>query len=143
MSKATNKAQAFATLNTFADSRVALIAGMQKAGYATVEACKPVVIEWACGKTGAGAEGYKVNDKTGKVTMVSSHAKYESTKTVVRDVMLMLQGTTRHAESNGHQEEIEIPAEILKAAKALVKLCAEYEGARKIASTAVAQAFAK
>ncbi len=33
----TNKANAFKTLDTFADSRVTLITGMQKAGYATVE----------------------------------------------------------------------------------------------------------
>lgn len=47
----TNKTNAFTVLNTFADSRVKLIAGMQKAGYATVEACRPIVIEWACAKT--------------------------------------------------------------------------------------------
>jgi hypothetical protein len=40
-------------------------------------------------------------------------------------------------------EELEIPAEILKAAERLAKLCNEYEGARKLASTAIAQAFAK
>ena len=45
--------------------------------------------------------------------------------------------------SSGASEEIEIPAEILAAAAKLAKLCAEYKDARKLASTAVAQAFAK
>ena len=90
-----NKNQAFQVLNTFADSRVALIKGMADAGYKTLEACRPIVIEWACAKTGA---EYR-ETKGGKVVLVSDHAKYEGAKTVVRDVMHMLQGTTRHAVS--------------------------------------------
>lgn len=88
-----NKAQAFKALNTFAASRVKLIESMQAAGYATIEECRPVVIEWACEKTGA---AFNVS-KAGKVMLDSSHARYEAAKTTVRDVMLMLQGTTRHA----------------------------------------------
>ena len=90
-----NKTQAFQVLNTFADSRVALIKGMADAGYKTLEACRPIVIEWACAKTGA---EYR-ETKGGKVVLVSDHAKYEGAKTVVRDVLHMLQGTTRHAVS--------------------------------------------
>ena len=89
-----NKTKAFKTLNTFADSRVALIQGMHDAG-CTLETARDVVIEWACGKTGA---AFNVS-KSGKVMLDSSHAKYETTKTVVRDIMLMMQGTTRHATS--------------------------------------------
>ena len=90
-----SKAQAFIVLNTFADSRVALISGMQKAGYATVEECRPVVIEWACAKTGA---EYR-ETASGRVVLVSDHKRYEAAKTTVRDVMLMLQGTTRRKSS--------------------------------------------
>ena len=90
-----NKTLAFSTLNTFADSRVALIKGMKDAGY-TLETARGVVIEWACGKTGA---AFKTNETSGKVTLVSSHKKYEAAKTAVRDVMLMLAGTTRRASS--------------------------------------------
>ena len=90
-----NKAQAFNTLNTFADSRVALIQGMKDAGYKTIEACRPIVIEWACEKTGA---EYR-ETKGGKVVLVSDHPKYEGAKTTVRDVMHMLEGTTRRASS--------------------------------------------
>jgi hypothetical protein len=95
MTKA-NKAQAFNVLNTFADSRVALIQGMQKAGYATLEESKNVVIEWACEKTGCTF----TSTAAGKNRLVSGHKKYEAAKTTVRDVMLMLQGTTRRKQSN-------------------------------------------
>jgi len=100
----TNKANAFKTLDTFADSRVKLIAGMQKAGYATVEACRPIVIEWACAKMEVGEAGFKVHDVTGKVSLITSHPKYESTKTVVRDVLNMLKGVTRST-SSGRKED--------------------------------------
>lgn len=88
-----NKTQAFKALDSFAASRVKLIESMQRAGFETIEACRPIVIEWACIKTGA---TFNVS-KTGKVMLDSSHARYEAAKTTVRDVMLMLQGTTRHA----------------------------------------------
>jgi hypothetical protein len=37
--------------------------------------------------------------------------------------------------------DIEVPADIAKAAALLAKLCNEYEGSKKLASTAIAQAF--
>jgi hypothetical protein len=91
-----NKTAAFKTLDTFASSRVALIQGMKDAGYKTVEDARAVVIEWACSKTGC---EYRTAESSGAVKLVSSDKAYEKTKTVVRDVMLMLQGTTRHASS--------------------------------------------
>jgi len=106
-----NKALAFQTLNTFADSRVALIRGMRDAGY-TLETARGVVIEWACGKVGSGIKGFKVNEETGKVSLITSHAKYEKAKTTVRDTMLMLAGTTRRQSSS---KEIDLVAEALKA----------------------------
>jgi len=106
----TNKANAFITLDTFADSRVTLITGMQKAGYATVEECRPIVIEWACGKTGA---EYR-ETKGGKIVLVSDHPKYEGAKTTVRDIMHMIEGTTRRA-SSGKKEADDPVAKIIKA----------------------------
>ncbi len=106
----TNKANAFKALNTFADSRIKLIKGMQDAGYATVEACRPIVIEWACEKTGA---EYR-ETKAGKVVLVTDHPKYEGAKTVVRDIMLMIEGTTRRA-SSGKKEADDPVAKIIKA----------------------------
>lgn len=110
----TNKAKAFSTLNTFADSRVKLIQGMRDAGYATVEACRPIVIEWACAKMEVGKAGYKVHDVTGKVSLITSHPKYETTKTTVRDMMHMIEGTTRRA-SSGKKEPADPVAKIIEA----------------------------
>jgi hypothetical protein len=107
----TNKANAFKTLDTFADSRVTLITGMQKAGYATVEACRPIVIEWACLKTGA---EYRENKAKTKLMLVTSSANYEGAKTTVRDIMLMIEGTTRRA-SSGKKEPADPVAKIIKA----------------------------
>ena len=133
---------AFATLNTFADSRVALIKGMRDAGY-TLETARGVVIEWACDKVGSGIKGFKVNEETGKVTLVSNHAKYETAKTVVRDVMDMMAGTTRRLKASTRKEEVAIPAALLRAAKELAELSAEYKDAKSLASKALALAFAK
>jgi hypothetical protein len=105
-----NKVKAFSTLDTFADSRVKLIKGMQDAGYATLEACRPIVIEWACGKTGA---EYR-ETKAGKIVLVSDHPKYEGAKTTVRDIMHMIEGTTRRA-SSGKKEPADPVAKIIEA----------------------------
>ena len=110
----TNKANAFKTLNTFADSRTDLIQGMKDAGYATVEECRPIVIEWACEKMGVGKAGFKVHDVSGKVSLITKHPKYETTKTVVRDMMHMIEGTTRRA-SSGKKEADDPVAKIIKA----------------------------
>ena len=106
-----NKALAFTTLNTFADSRVALIEGMRDAGYKTIEACRPIVIEWACDKTGAEFR----ETKGGKVVLVSDHPKYEGAKTTVRDIMLMLEGTTRRQASSAKKEPLDPVAKIIEA----------------------------
>ena len=105
-----NKVKAFSTLDTFADSRVKLIKGMQDAGYTTLEACRPIVIEWACGKTGA---EYR-ETKAGKIVLVSDHPKYEGAKTTVRDIMHMIEGTTRRA-SSGKKEPADPVAKIIEA----------------------------
>jgi hypothetical protein len=110
----TNKAKAFSTLNTFADSRVKLIQGMRDAGYATVEACRPIVIEWACAKMEIGEAGFKVHDVSGKVSLITKHPKYETTKTVVRDMMHMIEGTTRRT-SSAKKEPLDPVAKIIEA----------------------------
>jgi hypothetical protein len=106
-----NKAQAFAALNKFANSRVQLIAEMIKAGYTTVEAARPVVIEWLCDKTGA---TFNVS-KGGKVMLDSKHPDYNTTKRAFGDIMLMLQGTTRHAQQTHNKAEpVDEVAQLLK-----------------------------
>jgi len=94
MTIAINKTAAFAALNKFASSRVQLIQALHDAGY-TLESARGVVIEWACAKTGA---SFNVS-KSGKVMLDSKAANYEAAKTTVRDVMHMVEGTTRHASS--------------------------------------------
>lgn len=103
-----NKSKAFNVLNKFATSRVALVQGMIDAGYATAEDARNVVVEWACEKTGCKF----VVAGTGNAKLDGTHKKYQATKTVVRDIMLMLQGTTRHA-SSGKKEEQDPVAKLL------------------------------
>jgi hypothetical protein len=45
--------------------------------------------------------------------------------------------------AKGDKDAIEVPADVLAAARKLVKLCAEYEGAGSLLAAAVAQAKAK
>jgi len=132
-----DKALAFVALDTFANSRVALIRDMRAAGYRTVEDARPIVIEWACAKTGA---TFNVST-AGKVMLDSKHARYEAAKTTARDIMAMLEGTTRRekAARNAKTEPVKVPAHILKLAKAL----ADAAGDKSLASTALALAFAK
>ena len=108
-----NETKAFAVLDTFADSRVTLIQGMKDAGYTTLEECEPIVIKWACAKVGA-----KWQIKAEKVRFVSTHAKYNTAKTVKNDIMHMLKGTTRHKAnkaSNGKTEPADKVAKIIEA----------------------------
>lgn len=105
-----NETQAFAVLDTFADSRVTLIKGMKDAGFKTIEECEPIVIKWACAKVGA-----EWQIKAEKVRFVSTHPKYNTAKTVKNDIMLMLKGTTRHAQSNGKAEPADKVSKIIEA----------------------------
>ena len=113
MTTSSNKTAAFAALNKFANARVQLIQALHDAGY-TLESSRGVVIEWACAKTGA---AFNVS-KSGKIMLDSKAANYEAAKTTVRDVMHMVEGTTRHA-SSGKKAPID-PVEA--AIKALGKL---------------------
>ena len=103
-----NETQAFQVLDTFADSRATLIQGMKDAGYTTIDACDPIVIKWACAKVGA-----KWQIKAEKVRFVSTHKMYNTAKTVKNDIMHMLKGTTRHAQSNGKKEPADKVAKII------------------------------
>lgn len=100
-----SKQQAFKALDTFASSRVALIENMAKAGYTTLEDCRPIVIEWACAKTGA-TFTVKTVESTGEVVtrLDRDHVHYEKAKTTVRDITLMLRGTTRTAQTSAKRD---------------------------------------
>jgi hypothetical protein len=114
-----NETQAFIVLDTFADSRVALIQGMKDAGYVTLEQCEPIVIKWACDRAGAKWD----TNKSGKVKMVTADPKFNSAKTAKRDVMLMLQGKSRRGAtpkpSHGKSEPDDKVSKIIDAFKKL------------------------
>lgn len=75
------------------------------------------------------AKGTKVLD--------SSAEGYEAAKKALQRLVADIVG-----KSDGKKEELEIPAHIAELAAKLAKACNEYEQARKLASTAIAAAFA-
>jgi hypothetical protein len=112
MTVSINKQQAFAALDSFAGARVQLIQELKDAG-CSLETAKDVVIEWACTKTG-GSFTVKAN---GAVKLDSSHKRYNTTKCIVRDMMLNIQGTTRRATTTqAKTEPVDRVAKIAKEA---------------------------
>ncbi len=141
-----NNTAIFAAFNQFAATvngatrilRESLIA----AGISAVEDAEPHATAWAAQRHGCPLVDGKGKAK-GRMVLDSSAPTYEAAKTSRRRVMEALSGAADAAKSaRVEAEEIEIPAEILAAAAKLAKLCAEYEGARKLAAKAVAVAFA-
>ena len=114
MSVTPNKPAAFKALEKFATARVQLIAALHDAGY-TLESARGVVIEWLCSKTGA---TFNVS-KSGKIMLDSAHPNYNTTKGALRDIMLMLQGTTRHAESSAKREPVDAVTQLAAKFKAM------------------------
>lgn len=79
---------------------------------------------------GAGkAQGKKVLDKTAE--------KYEAAKKALQRLVADIMG-----KGSDKGDELEVPEHIAALAAKLAKACAEYEQARKLASTALANAFA-
>ena len=74
----------------------------------------------------------------GTLVLDSEHKNYEACRKALGRIVKEIVGA-----SDNKSEEIEIPAELLAAAAKLAKLAQEYEGARSLASKALAQAFAK
>lgn len=73
----------------------------------------------------------------GTMVLDREHANYEACRKALGRLVKDIVGG-----GSAKAEEVEVPAEVLAAAAKLAKLCAQYEGARKLASTAIAQAFA-
>jgi len=78
-----------------------------------------------------------IEKKTGRIVFDSSAEKYETARKRVQRLIKAVYETSQST------EEIEIPAELLKLAQALAKAANEYEGARSLASKALAVAFSK
>jgi hypothetical protein len=78
----------------------------------------------------------------GATVMDSTHAKYDAATKFLNRLLKTLMGEQSGQKDTGAAEEIEVPANIAALAAKLVALCNEYEGAKKLAALAVAQAFA-
>ena len=74
----------------------------------------------------------------GTMVLDKEHAKYEACRKALGRLVSDIAG-----KSDNKTEEVEIPAELLAAAEKLAKLAQEYEGARSLASKALAAAFSK
>ena len=73
----------------------------------------------------------------GTLVLDSEHKKYEACRKALARLVNDIVGKTND------RTEIEVPAELLAAAEKLAKLAAQYEGAKSLASKALALAFAK
>lgn len=74
----------------------------------------------------------------GTMVLDKAHKNYEACRKALGRLVSDIVG-----KSSARTEEVEVPAELLAAAAKLAKLAAQYEGARSLASKALAQAFAK
>jgi hypothetical protein len=73
----------------------------------------------------------------GKLVLDSEHKNYEACRKALGRLVKDIVGG-----GSAKTEELEVPPEVAAAAAKLAKLCAQYEQSRKLASTAIAQAFA-
>jgi len=76
---------------------------------------------------------------TGRIVWPADHANTEAAKKAQQRLATSVLG----GGAGKATEEIEIPAELLAAARKLAKLANGYEGSRKLAAKALAAAFAK
>ena len=76
----------------------------------------------------------------GKMVLDSASPNYNTTKSDLDRLVKAVMGATS---GKGETETLTVPRHIAELAKALAEACNEYEQARKLASTAVAAAFAK
>lgn len=112
-----------------------LVAKIKGAGITDHKACSPKLMEHI-----AKARGIVLVDKErgqGK-TWPEAAEGLAGGKSALTRALKAIAG-----EAHSPKDELEIPANILTAAKALVKLCAEYEGAAKVRAAAIALALTK
>lgn len=76
------------------------------------------------------------NRNKGQKVMDREHASFEAASKALKRLVADLMG------EQAQKDEVEIPEELLAAAAKLAKLAQQYEGARSLASKALAAAFA-
>ncbi len=115
----------------------------------TVEGARPLVIEWAADRYACPTKESTSPRNRGAVVLDKGSAQFFAADKAARRMMDALTGDAdaEKAEGgagrSGKREELEIPADIAALAARLVALCNEYEGSKRLAAQAVAQAFAK
>jgi hypothetical protein len=150
MSTNQNHALAFVALNTYAAALqqgvTQLRAEFVRLGLGTVEDARPVVLAWASDKYACPLVTSESNRNKGQQVLDRGNAAFMRADKAYKRAMEDLMGDADakvSAKAEGEAEEVEIPAELLAAAAKLAKLAQQYEGARKLASRALATAFAK
>lgn len=142
--------QAFNVLNTFANTInegvKQLRTGLIALGIVSVEDAQPIVMQWAAQRYSVALVESKSNRNKGQMVLDRDSASFAAADKAYKRVIEALRGDVAQslkAEGAAEAEEIEIPAEIAAAAAKLAALCAEYQGAKRLAAKAVAAAFAK
>jgi len=140
-----NKNAFIAALNVFATQSNEIVRTLRQAavdaGFRDWESAEPVVFEWASTRYGVGLVESKSPRNKGAMVLDRSAANYEAAKTAIRRVREAMVGDV--TKPSAKAEETEIPEELIAAAAKLAKLAQQYEGARSLASKALALAFAK
>ncbi len=151
MSTNQNHALAFTALNTYAaavnEGVKRLRAEFVRLGLGTAEDARPVVLAWASDKYACPLVTSESNRNKGQMVLDRKHDAFMRADKAFKRAMEDLMGDADakvSAKAEGEAaEEVEIPEELIKAAQRLAKLAQQYEGARKLASRALATAFAK
>lgn len=136
-------------LNTFAAASNNATAKLREAavaaGFTTIEDCKPVVLKWASVRYGVPLVESTSNANKGAMVLDRSHAAFETAKKAAQRAMEALTGDADKPASSAKGEKkdgVEVPADIAALAAKLAAACNEYEGAKRLAAQAVAEAFA-
>jgi hypothetical protein len=150
MSTGNNHALAFVALNTYvltmSEGVTQLRTTFVSLGLATAEDARPVVLAWASDKYACPLVTSESNRNKGQMVLDRGNAAFMRAEKAFKRAMDDLMGdadakVSAKAEGDA-KEEIEVPADIAALAARLVKLCNEYKGAKRLASQAVAEAFA-
>lgn len=139
--------RAYLALDKFASANTNLVEALRAAGITTLETARPVVIEWAAARTGCAL--IKSEHHLAKTPMVldRQHAAFAAAQKAVQRVMSVLTAAAEGEDAVSHRaapkDTVRVPKEIAALAAQLVAMCNEYESAKRLASQAVAEAFAR
>lgn len=148
-----NKPALFAALSAYADTTNNATRTLREAalaaGFNTYEEAHPICLEWASQRYSVPLVVSQSPRNKGEIALDSKAPAYQAAKTALRRVREALTGDADKAAvdaanpgAQSNRQEVEVPAEIAALAAKLVALCNEYEGAKRLAAQAIAEAFA-